>query len=190
VNRDLLWEALRWSSLEHVTVRSEPGAILADGLIVAHVDGRPVRLAYSIRCDPEWRVRSVNVDVLPDGPGIRLISDGDGHWHDQAGRALPELDGATDVDISLTPLTNTLPIRRLGLAEGESRSIRVAYVDAPSLEARAAEQRYTCLASGPEGGSYLYESGSFHAELTVDADGFVIDYEGLWRRARESAANR
>jgi uncharacterized protein len=188
VNRDILWEGLRWPSLEHASVRSEPGSILLDGLIVAHVDGRPVRLGYRIRCDPEWRISAVTVEVLPDGPRVEIGTDGNGHWHDRAGGALPLLDGATDVDISLTPLTNTLPIRRLRLAEGESRSIRVAYVDAPSLELTAAEQRYTCIARDLHGGRYLYESGSFRAELSVDADGLVLDYEGLWRRAPESVA--
>ena len=38
-----------------------------------------------------------------------------------------------DVDISATPFTNTLPIRRLGLQPGEFAELDVAFVDAPAM---------------------------------------------------------
>jgi hypothetical protein len=187
MDRDVLWKALRWTGLEHLAIQSSVGGgILADGLIIADVAGAAVRLGYAVRCDPAWCVRTVEVEVLPEGPTLRIASDGEGHWRDLSGKTLPALSGALDVDISLTPFTNTLPIRRLGLATGESASIRVAYVDPPSLDLSAADQRYTCIESGPDGCRYLYESGSFRAELTVDPDGLVIDYADLWARAGDT----
>jgi hypothetical protein len=41
------------------------------------------------------------------------------------------------------------------------------------------EQTYTRLSES----TYLYESagGAFRRELTVNDDGFVVDYPGLWR---------
>jgi hypothetical protein len=48
----------------------------------------------------------------------------------------------------------------------------------PSLEIIAAEHTYT-----PLGGNRIrYESDTFRAEITVDAEGFVLDYPGLARR--------
>ena len=45
-------------------------------------------------------------------------------------------------------------------------------------------QRYTCLERRPDVARYLYESieSGFRAELTVDADGLVMEYAGLFRR--------
>lgn len=54
----------------------------------------------------------------------------------------------------------------------------------PNLTISPAQQRYTCLESGPDGGRYLYESvtSGFKAELTVDVDGLILDYPGVWER--------
>jgi hypothetical protein len=50
------------------------------------------------------------------------------------------------VDLSITPLTNTLPIRRLKLGVGESAEIATAYVAIPDMEASLDRQRYTRVA--------------------------------------------
>ena len=44
--------------------------------------------------------------------------------------------GCIDVDIRATPFTNTLPIRRLALQPGESRDLRMAFIDVPGLDVR------------------------------------------------------
>jgi len=50
------------------------------------------------------------------------------------GRLVPELEGCMDVDISVTPFTNTLPIQKLGLAPTESPEVSVAYVEGTELQ--------------------------------------------------------
>jgi hypothetical protein len=97
---------------------------------------------------------------------------------------MPDLDGCIDVDISSTPFTNTLPIRRLGLEPGESEELAVTYILVPELLVGAERQRYDCLEAQAEGGLYRFEAlpSGFTAELPVDADGLVIDYPGLFRR--------
>ncbi|HEX5502042.1 MAG TPA: putative glycolipid-binding domain-containing protein, partial [Thermomicrobiales bacterium] len=107
-----------------------------------------------------------------------------GHWTAADGATPPDLAGCLDVDIRVTPFTNTLPIRRLGLRPGESAELAVAYLALPALAVTRERQRYTCLAAGPDGGLYRYESlpGGFRADLSVDADGLVLDYPGLFRR--------
>jgi hypothetical protein len=82
-----------------------------------------------------------------------------------------------DVDLSFTPATNTLPIRRLGLAVGEEAEIAVAWLVWPELRFERARQRYTRLAED----RYRYTQDDFEAELTVDKEGLVLEYEGLWR---------
>lgn len=96
------------------------------------------------------------------------------------------LDGAVDCDLGLCPVTNTMPIRRLGLLErdvGETH-LAMAWVEVPSLRVRRSDQVY---ASGPATDrrriSYRALNSEFAARLTVDADGFVVDYPTLARRA-------
>jgi len=105
------------------------------------------------------------------------------------GEPVPALDGCIDVDISATPFTNTLPIRRLGLKPGEAANLKVAYLAIPEMRVEPARQRYTCLERDDQGGLYRYESldgefAGFTADLPVDAGGLVLDYPGLFRRAR------
>ncbi len=114
---------------------------------------------------------------------LALSADGDRRWLAD-GRALPDLTGCTDVDISLTPLTNTLPIRWLSWSPGVACDLDVAYLDVPELTVRPVRQRYTLLGREELRGEdlYRYESGSFRADLQVDDDGYVTGYPGIWRR--------
>jgi hypothetical protein len=82
-----------------------------------------------------------------------------------------------DVDLSFTPATNTLPIRRLGLEVGDEAEIHVAWLVWPELSVRPVLQRYARLAED----RYRYAQDDFEAELTVDEHGLVLEYEGLWR---------
>ena len=74
-----------------------------------------------------------------------------------AGAGLPGTEdtdllvGAYDVDLTGSPLTNTLPIRRLGLHKAEpgvAHRISVAWVLLPSLEVVQADQIYTAVGEG------------------------------------------
>jgi hypothetical protein len=176
-----IWQATTWPGLEHCRVRVDTGGVEVDGLVIA-LDTRPIRLHYRIRCDPNWTVRRLDIAEADSGTELAFVSDGAGHWADDAGRALPELDGCVDVDLTATPFTNTLPIRRLDLWPGEARDLQMLYVLVPEMQVRATQQRYTCLARSETGGLYRYESGSFAVDLPIDADGIVIDYPGYWRR--------
>lgn len=96
------------------------------------------------------------------------------------GMARLDLDPAREVDISVSPLSNTLPIRRLGLAIGESADIVTAYVRVPQLDVTTDPQR--CTRTGER--EYLYESrdSDFRRYVTVDEEGLVLDYPGLFTR--------
>ena len=94
--------------------------------------------------------------------------------------ALPDLDGAIDVDLSITPFTNTMPVRRLDLIEGQQADIRVVYLRFPDLNLAIDRQRYTCLKRN----QYRFESldSEFTCDIDTDADGLIVTYPGLFRR--------
>jgi uncharacterized protein len=98
---------------------------------------------------------------------------------------LPLTRSGRSSSCSATPFTNTLPIGRLGLEQGESEELTVTYVRVPELLVGPQRQRYGCLEAQADGGLYRLEvlPSGFTAELPVDAEGLVIDYPGLFRRA-------
>jgi uncharacterized protein len=186
VEREVMWAPWEGPGLEHLRFATSDGGVVANGLVIGLEAGRPSRIGYEIRCDERWRVREVRA-AAPDSvrPVLELLADGEGRWKGRDGEPVSELDGCIDVDISATPFTNTLPVRRLGLEPGESEELTVAYVRVPELLVGAERQRYGCLEAQADGGLYRFEAlpSGFTAELAVDADGLVLDYPGLFRRA-------
>jgi uncharacterized protein len=175
------WRNWANKGLEGVVLVEQDDGVRADSVVVGYADGKQFKARYSIVCDPQWRTRSVSVSVNDDESHLVITSDGASHWSDSNGEQLPALDGAIDVDITATPFTNTLPIRRLGLEAGQSADILTAYIDVPSLTITADPQRYTCLEPMRR---YRFESqgGDFVREIEVDEHGMVVLYPGLFRR--------
>jgi hypothetical protein len=129
-----------------------------------------------VSCSRAWETRSASIGLSAGDATreLRLAAEGPG---------VAGLAGCADVDVSLTPSTNTLPIRRLGLldlAVGESREVTAAWVRFPALSVEPLPQRYTRLAAR----RFRYESGggAFRADLEVDDLGLVVSYPPFWRR--------
>jgi uncharacterized protein len=185
VVREVMWWAWDGPGLGHLRLAVRDSGVVADGVVLGMEEGRPFRLAYEVRCDARWRVRYARVGSTGEPPKVELISDGEGNWEASDGRTLSYLQGCRYVDISATPFTNTLPIRRLGLEPGESADIFVAYFDGADLQPWPEPQRYACLEKDDRGGLYRFLSldGGFTADLRADPDGLVVDYPGLFRRA-------
>jgi hypothetical protein len=166
--------------LEHLLL--DDGA--ADSVLLAlDDDGTPFRLAYELAWDTGWHLRRAHLAVATEQRRRTLVleTDGHGHWRDGEGHALAALDGCLDIDIWPTPFTNTFPLRRQPLAIGEHRDVVVAWVAAPALTVTPVPQRYTRIADR----RYVFENldgRGFRAELPVDEDCIVLDYEGLFRR--------
>lgn len=173
------------SSYEACAMTRLSAGWLLEGTVVASAAGQPSPVSYRVLCDATWHTRDVRVFAwearLPASTPrvLALESDGAGHWRVN-GEPAPSLDGCLDVDLGVTPSTNTLPIRRLRLAVGGSAHVVAAWVRFPDLEVRSLGQRYTRL----DERLWRYESDTgFTADLTVDAEGLVVDYPGAWQRA-------
>ena len=181
-----MWQAWAGPGLESVRVRAGADGVHAESVAIGLDDvGRAYSIRYALRCDSGWRVRTLEAWSLGDSDvSLALWSDGRGRWTGPDGTHRPALDGCFDVDLPSTVFTNTLPIRRLGLRPGWSEELSVMYVSVPELTISVARQRYTCLAWGADGGRYRFESlgSDFSAELTLDADGLVVDYPRIARR--------
>jgi hypothetical protein len=199
--RSLCWQRIDSPGIEHALLDDRSG-LYARGIIVGT---SPVAYSgsYELLADEDWA--TVRLSVSIEGAGwLRSLKleRAAGRWHATAGEQgdldaalmhgghpraeLPgaedpsRLTPAMDVDLGYSPLTNTLPIRRLNLrpaAAGTTQTLTVAWVLVPSLVVVPAKQTYTVL--GP--GSIRYSSGDFSADLAVDGDGYVTHYPGLAR---------
>ncbi len=183
----ILWTRLEGGpGLDACTVSWEPTLSLT-GTVVTHFPGGPGSVEYAVEADGATAVtRMAEVHVRGEGLNRHLLLQRgeDGRWRVD-GVHWPALDGLADVDLGVTPATNTLPIRRLGLAVGEQAEITAAWVRFPELTVAPLAQRYTRL----DRGRYLYESiaSGFQAVLEVDGDGVAITYQNLWRRVAPAA---
>jgi hypothetical protein len=199
--KTLLWNRLDTTGTEHVLLDDRSG-LYARGTMIAN-DPVPHTARYSLQVDQSWV--SARLEVTVEGAGwLRSVKleRAAGEWHVTAGEQgdldaallaagqaraeLPgceepeRLVGALDVDLGACPLTNTLPIRRLGLLgpnerPGTSHTITAAWVLVPSLVVLPSQQTYTVL----DDGRIRYASGTFTADLSVDEGGYVRHYPGL-----------
>ncbi len=175
------WQDWSGKGLEHIVLDLDADGVTASSIVLAMTDERPFVVQYELRLDHQWRVREARIMIPGEQRSLELRSDGAGRWTDGAGAALPQLAGAIDIDISVTPFTNTLPIRRLAWAAGGAADLRMAYVLLPDLAVSADPQRYTCLEPARR---FRYESldSDFTRDIDIDADGLVVTYPGLFRR--------
>ena len=184
----IIWKSVEHDGLEHIYLREQAKLIQVVSSFIGVIDQRGFQLDYVLELDRKYRMRRATLSIS-GGKSLVLISDSD-HWlkGDAPTHALPEFNGCIDIDITATPFTNTLPIRRIDWQVGQSEDLKMLYITVPELTLSVSRQRYTCLEKSAEGGLFKFEliegagSTSFEALLPVDADGLVIDYPGLFKR--------
>ena len=173
--RRLAWARLDTNGRDEAeVVRTE------DGIVVSGRSTEPrYDLSYRLHYDAEWNVREAEARDLRTGQRLRLFRDGEAWLEETAPR--PDLLGCTTVDLGCTPFTNTPPLLQVALAPKATLELEVAHLlPLPRLHAVRARQRYTNLG----GGRVRYEGldTGFEAVLTLDVDGWVQEYPGLFRR--------
>jgi hypothetical protein len=174
----ILWQDVETGALDRCRMEAGRDGLRLSGIVLTPAHGTPLDVRYLVEAGPDGLTRRVELEL--DGGSTRrvLLADGAGRWRWDAGQELPEVAGALDVDLTVTPATNTLPIRRLAALEaGQAADLQMAWVQFPGLEVLASAQRYQRLAAD----RWHFSTGDFHAELLVDPDGLVLDYGGLFR---------
>jgi hypothetical protein len=181
--RALCWRRiLDDNSLEYATAQPLPGGVELAGSIVTLHSNIPLEVRYRIECDSRWRTRAVSIEQrLGLQCSTRALAvDEAGAWTEQQTGPVAGLAGCLDVDLELSPITNSLPIKRLNLAIGQMEEISAAWIRFPSLELVPARQSYERLSER----TYRYRSlaSGFTAEIEVDEMGLTVRYEGIWER--------
>ena len=174
----ILWQDVETGALDRCRMEVGRDGLRLSGTVLTPAYGTPLDVRYLVEAGPDGLTRRVELEL--DGGSTRrvLLADGAGRWRWEGGPELPEVAGSLDVDLTVTPATNTLPICRLAaLGAGQAAGLQMAWVQFPGLEVLASAQRYQRLAAD----RWHFSTGDFHAELLVDPDGLVLDYGGLFR---------
>ncbi len=166
----------------------------------------PYRLDYELETRTGFATASLRItsrgegwrrelDLRRDSEGVwSMVADEDGNVGLPApGGDAALLSGALDCDLELSPVTNTMPILRNGLLHGgRPIELTMAWVSVPALAVHADGQRYRHVSSAADRHVIGFDAvdGSFAADITVDADGVVIDYPGIARRLSELLPDR
>jgi uncharacterized protein len=178
--QSLLWEHPDSHSLEYFNLSESGNSYLLEGTTVLLLENAPAKVTYRVACDKEWRTQRAEIQQDWHGKCTTLTLEVGEHqtWLAQ-GITQTFATGIYDVDLEITPASNTLPIRRLGMRIGGTWQFDVVWVRFPALTFERQPQRYTRLSKNV----YKFEalSTGFEAQLTVNDEGLVVDYEGLWK---------
>jgi hypothetical protein len=181
LKRVAVWKNLLLNGTDYCALSQTAEGWMLKGAVTGVLrDQRPVLANYEIHSDGNWLTHRVQLDCTIAGEvkSLSLGVESRGMWR-SSGQELPALRSCDDVDLALTPATNTLAIRRLKLEVGSSESIIAAWVKFPELTVQPLSERYTRI----DQNTYRYASNTgFSAEITVDDLGLVISYPGAWER--------
>lgn len=137
--------------------------------LVTDETGATKRLSLSVTLAERER----QLSIARDEENMWLVQD-----HTQTKRS--DFGGALDVDVVFSPFFNALPIRRTGLHErAESMTLPVVYVRLPDFSVETASISYS---SSGRGAPVKLHSPVADTTITVDPDGFILDYPGLAER--------
>jgi uncharacterized protein len=178
--KTLFWKSEEEKSLEHFSLRKEEAHYHLEGTVF-RTYSVPTRIDYKIITFLNWHTYRIEVTVSgATYKNLRIEVTPRQGWFAKHGM-FEAFTGLIDVDLGITPSTNTLPINRLNLNIGNQTELTAVWIQFPKLTMKPLAQRYTRLSKN----IYRYENadGSFAADLTVDDLGIVKSYGEIWTRA-------
>ncbi len=144
----------------------------------------PSLIRYQTVCDKRWKTKVAHIRQESEGKvnNLELRTNADGIWF-EGKSPLALATGLLDIDLEFSPATNTLPINRLNLKEGESMEVDSLWVRTENLKLERLRQRYCRL----DLTHYKYDALSFDFESIIEVDelGLVVNYGDLWHRINE-----
>jgi uncharacterized protein len=196
VTRAVIWTKQDPFGVEFADIALESDHLSAAGVAIGSAPV-PYRLDYELETTAGFITTRLRVAATGQGwrRELDLRRDDAGSWTASAtmkgeldlpppGGSVAGLDRALDCDLGLSPLTNSMPILRHQLQlGGELRDFQMAWVSVPDLGVRISPQRYAFVRKDARLAIVRYQArdSDFTADLTVDAQGIVVDYPGIGR---------
>ncbi len=176
----IIWRRLDIPGHEFARITTEKFQNIIEGAAIFVYEKQFCKLDYKIICDSDWQTLSANVSGFIGEKTIEIeVSVDEKKRWTMNGAKISSVENCIDIDLIFSPLTNTLPIRRLNLPVGEKAKVRAAWLRFPSFALEPLEQIYERTGEN----KYRYESagGKFVTDIETDAFGLVIKYTDLWQ---------
>lgn len=177
----LFWRRTDTEGLERLELDVGSDRITATSTVLCLESGG-FRLDHHWLLSPDWRALSVQVERWHSDGCQKLLLERDGAAWRVDGAHRPDLQGAQEPDLSVTPFCNTFPIRRTAEHAGASLTLETAFIDAAAMTVARSRQRYDRQGPGRLRYVDLGLSLGFEADLVVDEQGLVVSYEHLFER--------
>ncbi|MPR34810.1 putative glycolipid-binding domain-containing protein [Salmonirosea aquatica] len=185
---NLLWTGLEYYSLENCLVSTSEVGSEITSTVIGQYNKKIYRVEYLIKTNLHWETVYFEINSRHSDQTQVIIMEGNGKgsWSTN-GQRIEQFEGCIDIDIPLTPFTNTLPINRLQLRPKEAQEIQVIYLDLLEHQIKPVRQRYIRLSNQ----EYHYENvpNDFEAVIQVDELGLVINYPSLFTRTATLRTN-
>ena len=172
--------------MESVREQVSGKRIRANGRIVAAATATNPAFGayYDVQTDETGATKrlGLTVTLAERERQLAIARDEENMWlvTDHQGERRAGYGGALDVDVVFSPFFNALPIRRLGLHErADSVTLPMVYVNVPDMSVTAAKVSYA--SEGRLDGIKL-RSPVADTVVSVDEEGFIVDYPGLAER--------
>ena len=177
---NLLWTGIEYYSLENCLINTAGKNNHINSSIIGYYQDKIYNVSYYIKTSSQWETYFLELEyrINNEEHTIKLEKINDDWLFNKEKKET--FKHCIDIDISITPFTNTLPINRLQLRKGEQSKINVIYINIFEHHVKPVHQSYQCIAAG----KFLYKNipNDFEAEIEVDEAGFVINYPSLFKR--------
>jgi hypothetical protein len=178
----ILWQRFDVPGHDAAVLELEAAGPAIRGMAVFQDEAGPSALSYTVRCNHDWITTGGEIQGWTASRSVEVLvrRTGRGDWT-LNGAACPDVAGCVDLDLSFTPATNLLPLRRSALEVGGEMEVRSAWLEWPVIALKPLVQRYRRDTDA----EYLYEADipdePFTGVLRVAPSGWVLEYSGLWR---------
>jgi len=183
MKKNILWEATDHPSLEHCVLNYTTHSIEISSVIIGKSKNNIYRLDYSMTLDKKWELKTatINIDSCKLKKKFMVKRSTNGNWF-LNNKIAKRFHNCTEIDISLTPFTNSLPINRIGFIKGQDEKIKVIYFDILEGKVKPVMQRYTRLTSS----KYRFQNipNDFEAVIRIDKNGLVNKYPALFKQIK------
>lgn len=178
--RNIIWKGLQVDSLEFCRIHFHE-LITVKSSIVGCSDDVPFKVDYELEMSEDWIISNFSIRAWLGNVdhSFSLNHNGHGNWFNN-GKEWQHLEGCMDIDISLTPFTNSLPINRIKSGLQEKTDIEVVYIDVLNFGMSKEVQHYQLLESNKY--SFSNSDDSFSADIIVDELNLVKHYPTLFER--------
>ncbi len=145
-----------------------------------HDSGGFAALDYVLRCTEDWQTLDADIAGTHGDDDVKLhIDHRQGAWR-LNDTPQPGLEDAIDIDLSFTPATNLMPLRRLARQQDDALTTRAAWLNYPVLALAPLDQTYARTATYGQV-DYTARQTRYATTLEVNDAGFVTAYPGLWQ---------